>query len=82
LTIMNFSASGPYHPNLSGESWLATGEEAAHTASRAPNPHAFLVRYARVYDTARIEGAGVAEAMALVEAELVRELEQRRRRVA
>jgi len=43
------------------------------------NPHAFLVRYARVYDTARLEGAGVAEAMALVEAEFLREVEQRRR---
>jgi hypothetical protein len=79
LTIMSFSASGPYHPNLSSESWPTTGEEDAHAASGAPNPHAFLARYARVYDTARIEGASVAEAMAVVEAELVGDLEQRRR---
>jgi hypothetical protein len=79
LTIVSFSAPGPYHPNLSGESWPATGEEAAHAASGAPNPHAFLARYARVYDAARIEGASVAEAMALVEAELGHDLEQRRR---
>ena len=29
-------------------------------------------------DTARVEGAGMSEAMALVEAEVLRELEQRR----
>ena len=58
-------------------------EEAAEfAASETPNPHAFFARYARVYDTARLGGAGVAEAMALVEAELLRDLEQRRRRVA
>jgi hypothetical protein len=79
LTIVSFSAPGPYHPNLSGESWPATGKEAAHEASGAPNPHAFLARYARVYDATRIESASVAEAMALVEAELGHDLEQRRR---
>ena len=76
---MNLSPSDLYHPNLAGGAGLATGEEAAHAASGAPNPHAFLARYARVYDAARIEGASVAEAMALVEAELGHDLEQRRR---
>jgi hypothetical protein len=44
-----------------------------------PDPRTPLARYARVYDAARAEGAGVAEAMRLAEAELVRDLEQRRR---
>jgi hypothetical protein len=37
-----------------------------------------LARYAEVYDAARAEGAGVAEAMAVAEAELARDLERRR----
>jgi hypothetical protein len=78
LAIMNLPPSDPHHPNLSGESCPATGKEAAHAASGAPDPHAFFVRYARVYDTARLGGAGMSEAMELVEAELLRELEQRR----
>jgi hypothetical protein len=83
LNIMNLSPSDSYHPNLAGGVGLATGEEAANSAaSGAPDPHAFLVRYARVYDTARVEGAGVAEAMEFVEAELLRDLEQSRRQVA
>jgi hypothetical protein len=82
LNIMNLSPSDSYHPNLAGGAGLATGEEAAHAASGAPDPHGFLVRYARVYDTARVEGAGVAEAMEFVEAELLRDLEQSRRQVA
>ena len=80
LAIMNLSSSDPHYPNRASESCPATGEEAANSAaSGAPDPHAFLVRYARVYDTARLGGAGMSEAMESVEAELLRELEQRRR---
>jgi len=79
LAIMNLSPSDPHHPNRASESYPATGEEAAEfTASETPNPHAFFARYARVYDTARLGGAGMSEAMELVEAELLREFEQRR----
>jgi hypothetical protein len=76
LAIMNLSSSDPHHPNRASESCPATGEEFAE--SETPNPHAIFARYARVYDTARLGGAGMSEAMELVEAELLRELEQRR----
>jgi hypothetical protein len=79
MAIMNLSPADPHHPNRASESCPATGEEAAEfAASETPNPHAFFARYARVYDTARLGGAGISEAMELVEAELLRELEQRR----
>jgi hypothetical protein len=79
LAIMNFSSSDPHNPNRASESCPATGEEAAEfAASETPNPHAFFARYARVYDTARLGGASMSEAMELVEAELLREFEQRR----
>jgi hypothetical protein len=78
---MNLSLSEPHHPDPVGKC-SSTASSPVDATSVTSNPHAFLVRYARVYDTARGEGAGVAEAMALVEAELVRELEQSRRRVA
>jgi hypothetical protein len=79
MAIMNLSPADPHHPNRASESCPATGEEAAEfAASETPNPHAFFARYARVYDTARLGGAGISEAMELVEAELLRELEERR----
>ena len=79
LAIMNLSSSDPHHPNRASESCPATGEEAAEfAASETPNSHAIFARYARVYDTARLGGAGMSEAMESVEAELLRELELRR----
>jgi hypothetical protein len=76
LVIMNLSTSDPHHLNRASKSCPATGEEAAEfAASETPNPHAFIAPYARVYDTARLGGAGMSEAMELVEAELLRELE-------
>ena len=83
LVILNLSLSELHHPYPVGEcSSTASSPSPVDATSGTFNPHAFLVRYARVYDTARLEGAGVAEAMALVEAEYLREVEQRRRRVA
>jgi hypothetical protein len=79
FAIMNLSPSDLHHPNLFGESCPSTASSPVDAARESSNPHDFLAQFARVYDTARGEGAGVAEAMALVEAELLRELEQRRR---
>jgi hypothetical protein len=83
LDNMNLPPSEQHHPDFSDESCPSTSEEAANAeASGAPSdPYAILARYVRIYDRARSEGASVDEAMKLVEAELRRVLEQRRRRV-
>jgi hypothetical protein len=74
---MSLLAPTPRYPHSSADSCPDTGEEPIVAASGAPNPHAFLVRYTRVYDKARAEGAGMAEAMRLADAKLVHDLEKR-----
>ena len=79
---MNLSPSEHHDPNPASESHSSTASSPVETARVTSNSHSLLARYTRVYDRALDEGASVAEAMALVDSELVRELEQSRRRVA
>jgi hypothetical protein len=81
LAVMNFSASEAHHPDPVGEC-SSTASSPVDAARGTSTLHTSWVRYARIYDRARSEGASVAEAMELVEAELRRFLEQRHRRVA
>jgi len=78
---MNQKGFVPYirHPDSSDESYPSAEGEAANEMSGAPDHHSTLARCARLYDRARVEGASMAEAMALAEAELGRVLEKWRR---
>src|SRR5918994_7064426 len=52
LVILNLSLSELHHPYPVGEC-SSTASSPVDATSGTPNPHAFLVRYARVYVTRR-----------------------------
>jgi hypothetical protein len=80
LDILNLSHSALHHPDPVGECSFSRASSPVDAAREMPSPHTSLVRYAKIYDTARGKGTPVPEAMALVDVELSRELDQRRLR--
>ena len=76
-TMENPPDTGPPRPDAPGDHRPPADEGAKGSASGTHHTRPYLARYAEVYDAARAEGAGVAEAMAVAEAELARDLERR-----